>query len=88
VSYEVRVARQAEAYLRRLDRRAQGRLLRRLEQIAIDPFGPHTKSLTSAEGRRAARVGGWRIVFSVDEEARVVNVSAIGPRGDIYRDIR
>lgn len=83
-AYEVRIARQAGSYLRRLDRRAQERVLRRLEQIAADPYGPHTKPLQAVAGRRAARVGGWRIVFSVNDEARVVDVSAIGPRGDVY----
>jgi len=60
-------------------------MLQRLEQIAADPYGPYTKPLTNAANLRAARVGGWRIVFSVDEEAHAVNVSAIGPRGEIYR---
>lgn len=87
MSYEVRIARQAEAALRRYDRRLQERLLRRLEQIADDPFGPHTKPLTNAAGRRSARVGDYRIIFAVDVDARVVNVSAIGPRGMIYRDL-
>ena len=60
-------------------------MLQRPEQIAADPYGPCTKPLTNAANLRAARVAGWRIVFSVDEDAHVVNVSAIGPRGEIYR---
>lgn len=87
MSYEVRIARHAEAYLRRLDRPTQQRMLRRLEQVAANPYGSYTKPLAGPEGRRAARVGGWRIVFSVDDQARVVGVSAIGPRGQVYRDI-
>lgn len=85
MSYEVRIARQAEAYLRRLDRPTQQRILRRLQQIAEDPYGLHTKPLVNAAGRRAARVGDWRIVFSVDDAARVVNVSTIAPCGEAYR---
>lgn len=85
MSYEVRVARQAERYLSHLPRRAQERILRRLEQVAADPFGPHTKPLTGLPGRRAARVGDWRIVFAVDGDARRVDVSDIAPRGEIYR---
>jgi mRNA-degrading endonuclease RelE of RelBE toxin-antitoxin system len=85
--YEVRVARQAEAALRRYDRRLQDRILARLAQIEADPFGPHTKPLTNTEGRRSARVGGYRIVFAVDTVARVVDVTMIGPRGRAYRDL-
>jgi mRNA-degrading endonuclease RelE of RelBE toxin-antitoxin system len=59
----------------------------RIDQIAADPHGPHTKPLTNLVGRRAARVGGYRIIFAVDDEARVVNISDIGPRGQVYRRI-
>jgi mRNA interferase RelE/StbE len=87
VTYEVRIARQAERYLRRLEQQDQQRILRRLAQIAADPRGPYTKPLTNAAGRRSSRVGGWRIIFAVDDGARVVDVSAIGPRGEVYRDL-
>ena len=84
MTYEVRLDRQAGGYLRRLDRRTQERFLRRLRQIAQDRYCPYTKLLINAGGRRAARVGDWRIVFAVDEENRLVKVSYIGSRGDIY----
>ena len=85
--YQLRIARQAERYLRRLDQRAQERILRRLTQLAENPRGPFTKPLTNAAGRWASRVGGWRILFAIDDEARVVDVSVIGPRGEVYREI-
>ena len=87
MSYVVRIARQAEAVLRRYDRRLQERLLRRLDQIAPDPFGSYTKPPTGPGGQRAARVGDHRTIFTIDPGARVVNVSAIGPRGQIYRGL-
>lgn len=34
---------------------------------------------------RAARVGALRNVFTVDRDRRLVEVSDIGPRGQIYR---
>ncbi|MBI3980049.1 MAG: type II toxin-antitoxin system RelE/ParE family toxin [Chloroflexi bacterium] len=74
--------------MRRLPRQAQERILRRLHEIAEDPYGQHTKPLVGAGGRRAARVDSWRIVFAVDEEAQLVTVSDIGPRGDVYRHVR
>ena len=87
MSYELRIACQAERYLRRLDRPAQDRIVRRLAQIAENPRGPYTKPLTNAAGRRTSRVGGWRISFAIDDDARVVDGSQSGPRGEIYRDI-
>jgi mRNA-degrading endonuclease RelE of RelBE toxin-antitoxin system len=85
VSFDVRVAGPAERYLNRLQEPVRGRVLGRLDQIAEDPYGPHTKPLQGGGGRRGARVGGLRIVFTVDRDRRVIDVSDIGPRGQIYR---
>ncbi len=87
MSYRVELARDAARYLRRLGRAEQLRMIRRTDQLADDPFGPHTKPLTNLPGRRAARVGGYRIVFTVDQDAKVVRISDIGPRGQVYRDL-
>jgi len=87
MTYEVRLSRKAEAYLRRLDATSRQRIIHRLQQIAIEPLGPHTKPLKDQLGRRSARVGGWRIIFAVNEQEQTVNVSAIGPSGDIYRGL-
>ena len=83
--FNVQLSRSAEHYLERLPRDVQRRVVSRLDQVSEDPFGAHTKPLAGPGSRRAARVGGLRIVFTVDRERRVVEVSDIGPRGDIYR---
>jgi mRNA-degrading endonuclease RelE of RelBE toxin-antitoxin system len=57
VSYELRIARQTETYFRRLDRRNRDRILRRLEQIAANPYGSYTKPLTNAAGRDVSAIG-------------------------------
>jgi len=44
-------------------------------------YGPHTKPLAGPGSRRAARVGALRIVFIVDRDRHIVDVSDIGPRG-------
>jgi mRNA interferase RelE/StbE len=85
VSFEVRLGRSAERYLERLPRDAQRRVVERLAQLALDPFGPHSKPLQGGTGDRSSRVGGWRIIFTVDRDRELVEVSDIGPRGQIYR---
>jgi mRNA interferase RelE/StbE len=87
MTYEIRLSRRAESYLRRLDARTRQRIISRLQQIANDPFGPHTKPLKDTLGRRSARIGGWRIIFAVSEQEQAVNVSTIGPRGEVYREL-
>jgi hypothetical protein len=34
-----------------------------------------------------SRIGGWRIIFSVNRDRRLVGVSDIGPRGQVYRGL-
>jgi hypothetical protein len=35
--------------------------------------------------RPGGRVGGYQIIFTVDDKAQVVHFSDIGPRGHVYR---
>lgn len=54
--------------------------------MASPSEGSHIKKL---KGRLAGKyrydVGGFRIVYSIDEHSKVVYIEAIGPRGDIYK---
>ena len=38
-------------------------------------------------GRRAFRVGVWRIIYFVDDQHHNVHVDLIGPRGEVYREL-
>jgi len=88
MSYELEPSHQAASYYRRLDARAEPRIRQRLADIQRDPYDPRlTKPLTNAAGGRSARVGGWRIVYTVDEARHLVSVSDIGPRGDVCRGL-
>jgi mRNA interferase RelE/StbE len=87
VRFDVRLSRSAGRYLERLPRDVQRRVVARLDQVAEDPFGPHTKPLAGPGDRRAARVGALRIVFTVDRDRRIVEVSDIGPRAQICRQL-
>jgi mRNA interferase RelE/StbE len=87
MTFDLRLAKQAATYVERLDGATQRRIISRLEQLAVDPFGAYSKPLTNATGRRSSRVGDYRIIYSVDVDQRTVDVSAVAPRGRAYRDI-
>ena len=85
MSYSLHLSGPAKKVLLRLDRRLQNRIVLRLDEILTDPFDPRiSKWLKDAKGRRSSRVGGWRIIYMVDQESRSVNVSAFRPRGQAY----
>lgn len=86
--YAVRLSGRAAKDLDRLNRKTQLRMLCRLEQIAESPYEPRfSAGLSHLEGLRKSRVGGWRIIFTIDDKSRTVNVVTIERRGQVYQRI-
>ncbi len=86
MSYRVSVSHEAEKVLDRLDRPLERRLRARFVQLRDDPFDPRLSApLTERAGVRKSRVGGWRILFTVDREAMVVHVVTVDTRGQVYK---
>ncbi len=86
MSYRVFVSHEAEKVLDRLDRPSERRLRARFVQLGDDPFDPRLSApLTERAGVRKSRVGGWRILFTVDRDAMVVNVVTVDTRGQVYK---
>lgn len=86
MTYRVFVSHEAEKALGRLDRPTEQRLRRRIVQLAEDPFDPRLSApLTERAGVRKSRVGGWRILFVADREAKTLYVATIDARGQVYK---
>jgi mRNA interferase RelE/StbE len=85
--YAVSFRRSAEKDLRRLDDALQSRILDAVEGLGSNPrpFG-----FRKLQGRRREdvfriRVGDYRVVYSVDDEAKVVTVERVRHRREVYR---
>lgn len=87
MNYRLEMSRQSARYFDCLDEKTRERVSETLAQIVSDPFGPSSKALAGYPGRRSARVGERRILFSVLTDRAVVRVTGIGPRGQIYREL-
>ena len=85
MSYEVHVAGPAQRYLGRTPQPIRERVLARIEEIAEDPLDDTRSRCRVVPADRAARVGGLRIIFTVDRAHLLVEISKIGPRGQVYR---
>ena len=84
--YQVNVAHEAEKVLDRLDRLTEHRIRQRIVLLAEEPFDPRLSGpLTEREGLRKSRVGGWRVLFSVDRAAKVIYVLTVDTRGQVYK---
>ena len=86
MTYDFRVQRPAIKALGRLPRPLRERIWLRIEGLADNPRPRGCKLLTGAlEGHYRIRVGGYRVVYTVDDEQRRVWVVRVGPRGSVYR---
>ncbi len=47
--------------------------------------GPNIQKLKGLKDCYRYQVGGWRLIYRVDEEAKQVRILEIRPRGDIYK---
>ena len=94
--YELRLSREAEKILRRLqtDRRQQIErvfAVRRsrpllFAEMSQNPFSGDVKKLRgTASGSYRRRVGALRIMFQLDQRGQVIWVETLGFRGDVYK---
>ena len=62
------------------------RLNKCFEALEINPFfGPHIKRLRDEEKRYRYRIGDYRIIYTVDKEAKKVIVTLVAPRSSVYK---
>ncbi|MFH0981238.1 MAG: type II toxin-antitoxin system RelE/ParE family toxin [Planctomycetota bacterium] len=86
LGYTVLINRSAEKEMDRLPGKTFERVAQAILRLERDPRPPGARKLRGAEEYRL-RVGPYRILYSVDDRERVVVVSAVGHRRDVYRGI-
>ncbi len=85
--YRIEFARKAAKFYQKSDTATVRRLNRICEKLSGNPFNlPNIKHLKGElAGSYRVRMGDIRIIYSVDEEANVVYIEAIGNRGGVYK---
>jgi mRNA-degrading endonuclease RelE of RelBE toxin-antitoxin system len=73
-------------YLQSLDKPTRKRIQNKLNAIALAPTDPRLSKPLTGISKRTARVGGYRILFEIEENLLIV--FDIGPRGQIYKRAR
>jgi mRNA interferase RelE/StbE len=63
----------------------QKRIVAKIKEVAFDPYAPNNnlKKLQGRNGYRL-RVGGWRVIYELQDDRLVMLVLEVGPRGGIY----
>ena len=88
-AYRVELTRKAEKELRKIqreDRAVFGKIIVCLRSLGDDPYMTGVKKLQGEKGCRV-RVGNYRILYTIDNGAVVVEVFRVGHRREVYRGL-
>jgi len=83
--YKIVFARSARKELQTLSHIVAEHILTKIEMLVSDPRPSGCKKLHGQLGLWRIRVGEYRIIYSIDDDNRVVDVSVIRHRSDAYR---
>ena len=83
--YRVTLAKSAEKELLALDAPLVRRIYSKVEALGADPRPSGCKKLEGGAGEWRIRIGDYRVIYSVNDAARIVDVSAVRHRRDAYR---
>jgi len=83
--YEIVFARSARKELQALPRSLAKRTLEKVESLASNPRPSGSRKLRGRSNLWRIRVGEYRVIYSIDDDKGVVDVSVIRHRSEAYR---
>jgi mRNA interferase RelE/StbE len=84
--YKVIITKSARKVYNRLPLKLRRGLDRCIVALETKPKNnPNVKKLEGCEASYRYQIGGWRILYEVDEAINEVRIYEIGSRGDVYK---
>ncbi len=83
--YRIEVARSALKSLARIPQPYQRRIRDRIRTLATNPRPPGVKKLRGDLDYYRIRIGDYRVLYTVNDEERVVRIAVIAHRREAYR---
>lgn len=84
--HRVVLARSAGRELEKLPANLVGRIFPKIEALSAQPRPPGCKKLKGGRGLWRIRIGDYRVIYSVDDRAHLVDIVAVRHRSEAYRD--
>ena len=83
--YSIVFARSARKELENLEHSVALRVLKRVEGLSINPRPTGVVKLEGATDLWRLRIGDWRVIYRVDDRARLIDITGIRHRREAYR---
>ncbi len=85
--YQLSVTNSAKKDIRRLPADIQRRVRQSINPLANEPRPAGSRKLRGAGTLYRIRVGDYRVVYDVDDEAHMITIIRVGHRRDVYRNL-
>jgi mRNA interferase RelE/StbE len=84
--FSIEYSKAARKALKAMPRNTARLIMEKIEALSADPIASNNnvKKLTNHPGYRL-RIGDWRVVYTIHEQALLIAVVRIAPRGDVYQ---
>ena len=82
--YSVQVKPSARAELEALPDNVLARLLQKMEALHDSPRPAGCKKLKGYKDQWRIRVGDWRVVYIIDDAAKLISITRIAHRREVY----
>ncbi|NQU05235.1 MAG: type II toxin-antitoxin system RelE/ParE family toxin [Calditrichaeota bacterium] len=63
----------------------QNRIIAKLTRLQENPYPPYSMKLSGRRDSYRIRVGDYRVLFSIDEETRIIWITRIAHRREVYK---
>jgi len=82
--YEVIISSSAQREIRKLQKIEVQRIIPAIQLLSNDACPPGCKKLTSTQNIYRIRIGNYRVLYSIDDVIRIMEVSGVRHRRDAY----
>ncbi len=84
VEYSLEIVHSAQKELDALDDSLFARIDRRILALADDPRPVGSRKLKGYKDTWRIRIGDWRVIYIVDDAAKLVRITRVGHRREVY----
>ncbi len=83
--YRVEIAPAAKRQIKKLPTAVQQQIIRRLEDLAVEPRPTGIVKLKGSESLYRVRLGDYRVVYEIQDAQLLILVVKVGHRSDVYQ---
>lgn len=87
MAYSVVFTTMAQRSIGKIDRTIAARIKPRVLNLANDPRPPGAVKLAGGDNLYRIRVGDYRLVYRIDDQKQLVEITIVAHRREVYRDI-